>query len=85
MILATTKEFRVAVRTVAKFYSGAWTDKDPQNENMRRVGFGFFYGSDEGYIKLKENVEKYLADRNLYVENLRVTEGGYLRCKALFV
>ena len=84
MILANTKEFRLAVRTVANFYHGAWTDKDPKNENMRYVGFGLFYGSEEGYRNLKENVEKYLTDRNLYVENLRVTEGGYLRGKVAF-
>ena len=84
-MLATTKEFRLAVRTVAKSYCGAWTDKDPENKNMRRVGFGLFYGSEEGSTKLKEKVEKYLAERNLYVENLRFTEGGYLRGKALFL
>ena len=83
MILATTKEFRLAVRTVAKNFNGSWTDKDTKNKYMRYVGFGLYYGSEEGYSNLKENVEKYLADRNLFVENLRVTEGGYLRGKAL--
>jgi hypothetical protein len=81
MKLANTKEFRLAVRAVIG-YSNGWTDKvsDP---TMRRVGFSFWIGDSDLKDQVAE-IKKHLAERNLYVENLRATESGYIRGKALF-
>jgi hypothetical protein len=84
MQLATTKEFRLAVRACTDFDS-AWTDR-VSDGTKRRVGFGMFMGSDSKQREVLAKVSDYLLDRNLFVENLRFTGGGsYLRGKALFV
>lgn len=82
MQLANTKEFRLAVRTVSG-YSGAWTDKVKNDPNRRYVGFSLWF-SKVNLNDLVVEIKKHLSDRNLYVENLRATDGGYIRGKAFF-
>jgi hypothetical protein len=85
MKLATTKEFRLAVRACTDF-DRSWTERVENDNSKRYVGFAMFIGSTSRQEKVLAKVSDYLLERNLFVENLRFTgDGSYLRGKAAFV
>ena len=91
MRLATTLEIRDVARQafvqatgMCYDYRSAYTDKDNLlPSNMRRVAFAVLR-MDKGE-KILGYMEQMLAKRGLEVLDLRLTEGGYIRCKAELV
>ena len=88
MRLATTLEIRdiarqafVTATGMCYDYKYAYTDKDNLlPSNMRRVSFALL-GVDKGE-KILGYMEQVLEKRGLEVLDLRLTDGGYIRCKA---
>lgn len=88
MRLATTLEIRdiarqafVTATGMCYDYKYAYTDKDRTlPANMRRVSF-MVLRMDKAE-KILGYMEQMLEKRGLMVENLRLTDSGYIRCRA---
>lgn len=89
MRLATTTEMRDVARQAYVTMTGccydyryAWTNKT-KDANKRNLGFRSF-DYKEFDVKVLSYMNQFLEKRGLYVENLRATDNGYIRCTVAF-
>lgn len=88
--LATTLEIRDIARQAFVTATGmcydyrlAYTDKDRWFTHLRRVSFAVL--RMEKAEKILSYMEQMLEEKKLVVMGLKLTKGGYIRCKAELV